>query len=74
LALDDIIKELTTNIDTLLKGKTRPRKVILSVPELQEWLNNEPTFPKSIIHPTELTRKNSDGDLTEPNLRKTQST
>ena len=66
LALDDIIKELTANIDALLKGKTNPRKVILSVSELREWLKDEPTFLRQVAHPMELTRKNSDEDLTEP--------
>ncbi len=66
MALDDIIKELTANIDALLKRKTSPRKVILSVSELREWLKDEPTFLRQVAHPTELMRKNSDEDLTEP--------
>lgn len=71
--LDDIIDRLRrvndsleASLNRLASKPTRQFRIILDKSQLVAWLKDEPTFPRQVAHPTELTRNLSDEDLTEP--------
>jgi len=69
LGLDETLDKLNATLDKLLgKSRSQPKQTILTQAEIAVWKLTEPSYAKPIAHPTKLTRKNSDEDLTEPGM------